>query len=234
MARNETDLPSGPNASWTDMIPPNRRPSSSHRIARTCYGRRIPQATPHMVTRMQTIRSKLAYIKTTIDKRLYLQQLVQNNGSYCPHCTPLGVTGHCDPTCSLLRPTDKEYPSYWCEYDDPWLGRIETDLAAYQNIVNDMEARGTQVYAATVGRWERGMTKLMEECLVTTETEERDGWPEAKNTDYYDEQVVENLAPWRFETALGKGPGLEVGIAPEVVGVKRKLPEDRGNEMDWE
>ncbi|KAF7443734.1 hypothetical protein Alg130_06476 [Pyrenophora tritici-repentis] len=223
MVCNDINLPSGPNVSWTDMLPPNQKPSS-RRPARARYGRPVPQATPRTVARIQTIRSTLPYIKITLETRFQLQQIVLNNGSYCLHCTPRGVTGHCDPTCPLLRPTDKEFVSYWCEYDDPWLGRIETDVAAYQKIIDDMEARGTQVCPPTVGKWECGVAKLMEGCLVTTEQEEKDGWPEIERKEY-DEQLLENHAAWRFEEAWGKGPDCEIGVAPEeVAGAKRELP----------
>jgi len=175
----------------------------------------MPHATPQMLARMQTIRSTLAYIKTTLDTRLHLQGLVQNDGLHCPYCTPLGVAGHCDPTCPLLRPTNKDYPCFWCEYDDPWLARIEVDSTAYHDIVDDMDARGTYVYAATVGRWERLAAGLIEGCKVTTEIYEEEGWPMFRGL-RYDREVAEQLAGWGLGRAWGKTQDLDAAVAPEV------------------
>jgi len=236
MARNQVNLPSGPNASWLDILPLSQRNPSPRRRGHRQNGRRIPHATPQMLARMQTIRSALAYIKTTLDARVHLQGLVQNDGLYCPHCTPLVITGHCDPTCPLLRPTNKDYLCYWCEYNDPWLARIAADSTTYHDIIDDMDARGMHIYAATVGRWERVVSGLMEDCKVTTEIYEEERWPVIRGLQY-DRWVAGQLAGWDFGRAWGKKQNLDAGVAPEDLtrlgGCAREKRKQPGDDADY-
>ncbi|RMZ71655.1 conserved serine-rich [Pyrenophora seminiperda CCB06] len=208
MVRNHINFPSGPKASWLDMLPPEQSTPSSRRSGCEHHERHIPHTTPQMLTRIQTLRTILTSIQTTLDTRLLLRELVKTNGLYCLHCTPLGVTGQCDHTCPFLRPTNRAYyqESYYCRCDSPWLTRIDDDLAAYRRIVEDMDdAQGKGVYAATVGRWERAVEVLGEGCRVAMEDDaERDDY--LKDVWLWDgEGVARKLAAWGFEGAWGKG-----------------------------
>lgn len=200
---------------------------SSHRTSRTqsqtdsqlSLGRSTPvqhAPTPSNATlaRIMELRHQLGELKTTMEIRTHLVHVQNNSGKYCISCSPEDLPpGTCGLTCPLARPDDRLRMPY---VDAVWATRYEEDLAIYNEIVTDMAARGTAVYPATVGRWERGVQTL--KMHAKNNNELRPGGRPLPRRPY----IPGWREDWNFADAWGRGePGvLEREASPryEVVG----------------
>jgi hypothetical protein len=189
-----------------------------------------------MLLRMQKIRSTLADIKLSLDARQHITLLHENAGLYCLTCSPSeDVPGTCGPTCPLLCPHSRSSQFRGTADNYHWLRNLSSNRATWRGIGGEMDRLGMSVYASTVSRWERGVEKLRGECEASTEVHENEGWrpilPSRRRKE------VSFKEGWSFETAWGRGPGMEEEIGPDVVrgvSVKRKRGVDGANALQGE
>ncbi|KAF1842141.1 uncharacterized protein K460DRAFT_268350, partial [Cucurbitaria berberidis CBS 394.84] len=194
--------PTGAVDSWLDLYPPTASTSNSISTPRK------PTTNPKIVARIDEIRNVLADMKITMANRKYFLKLNKYDSWYCTHCTPGNVIGACGHTCPLLRPRDKMYNP---PITNGWVQRATADCAAYQEIVDDMDARGNQVYAATVSRWERAVEKLRLSGRTEAERHADLNWSQVPRVN-----TRAGFKPgWGFEEHWGKGPAACDEIAPD-------------------
>lgn len=112
---------------------------------------------PKLTARINALRCTLKEIELDIETCQLLLNLESHSGLYCASCTPLLQPGNCGPTCPLLRPLDRTWTP---GVTKKWVRNATADRALYRDTMDDMDARGYEVHAATVGRWERAVTKL--------------------------------------------------------------------------
>ncbi|EUC35125.1 hypothetical protein COCCADRAFT_91751 [Bipolaris zeicola 26-R-13] len=149
---------------------------------------RDPVADRAMYYRIQTLFHNLLVVKSSLNARLHLENLVQNSSFYCLTCslspspsstftntTTTPTPGTCGPTCPLLRP-----PSTlgFITSDTPSsnFSAIQSDFAAYYNILKDIYRKGRNVTDEEVEGWERQAEEMRTWSETPTERWEREGW----------------------------------------------------------
>ncbi|OAL49639.1 hypothetical protein IQ07DRAFT_600639 [Pyrenochaeta sp. DS3sAY3a] len=190
-----------------------------------------PTPSKALLARIDELHYQLNELKTgTLDVRAHLVSVFQNKGRYCLECSPKNLAaGTCGPKCPLLCPPNRLRSPY---FDSAWGKDFQEDMALWSEVSTDMIARGTAVYPATVGRWERKVNILR--LRARNNAENRPGGQPLDRP----ARIKGWWENWNFADAWGRGPPRvsENAVAPrcEVLGLFEARMDDLEDEEDEE
>lgn len=155
----------GPDTLPTD-IPRHQLPTKSS-TDKMIKQYRKAASNPKLTSRVQHLRHLLSDIRITLTNRTFLVNIAESFSLFCLTCTSISKPGGCGPTCPLLRPPEKMHSGH--DINQAWIRNANTMRKLYQITVQEMNERGNEVYASTVGRWERAVTVLRRDTRTNAE-----------------------------------------------------------------
>ena len=165
----------------------------------------VPTRKPddYLTARVDKIKETLEFIKWKIGIRGQLVALAETNGKYCITCGRNLVVPCCGTTCPLIRAGHE-----WHKYDKPWVYFAKKDVELFEKLNHSVHTYGPEVDKRTVQEWEVTATDL----LKRTENPPNRYHTRTMKTNFrgFDKD-------WTFEGHWGKGPGLEVELAPDEI-----------------
>ncbi|EMD89327.1 hypothetical protein COCC4DRAFT_138095 [Bipolaris maydis ATCC 48331] len=135
-----------------------------------------------MYHRIQTLFHNLLTIKSSLNARLHLHNLIQNSSFYCLTCSPSpsstsNIPGTCGPSCALLRPPSSTgFIASSSSTAASNLDAIQSDFETYYDILKQIYRRGRDVTDAEAAGWERQVEEMRAWSETPTERWEREGW----------------------------------------------------------
>ncbi|EUC49249.1 hypothetical protein COCMIDRAFT_33307 [Bipolaris oryzae ATCC 44560] len=141
---------------------------------------RDPVADRAMYHRIQDLFHNLLVVKSSLDTRLHLENLIQNSSYYCLTCSPSPSSpsptpGSCGPTCPLLRPRSSAgfIPS---DSSPSNMSSIQSNFESYYDILKDIYRKGRDVTDAEAAGWEKQAEEMRKWSETPMERWERQGW----------------------------------------------------------
>ncbi|KAH6616555.1 hypothetical protein C7974DRAFT_416682 [Boeremia exigua] len=159
--------------------------------------------TASLTSRVDTIKETLANIKPKIDVRRQLLALSETSGKYCATCGRYSAKVYCSTSCPLRR-GDRG----WHRYDKTWVYSASRDVQVFEKLERDVDTCGSKANKRTVEEWEVTAADLVER------TEDSPQGHPIRKTKTECPGFDEN---WTFEGHWGKGPGIEIELAPDEV-----------------
>lgn len=154
--------------------------------------------------RINKIKETLKFIEWKIDIRRQLVALTENNGAYCTTCSRLATASYmyCSITCPLLRGC----PDSWLKRDSAWICFAKRDMQLYDQLRSDVHTCGHEADKRMIIGWEVTCTDLLQR------TEDSQNRYSIRLT----MPPIRGLnLDWTFHGRWGKGPGIEIELAPD-------------------
>ncbi len=159
-----------------------------------------------LLSRINKIKEHLASIRQDIDIQRQLVGLLETNGKYCTTCSRRPFTSHCSTSCPLLRGDQ----GGWSGHDSIWVHFAKMDVQLFDELEYEVSTYAHVANKQMVQNWHIETMELL--VRMEDSPNHRRMRPMRTNFPGFNQD-------WTFEGRWGKGPGIEVELAPDEVEI---------------